>query len=424
MSIIYKGHALDVLKTLPSESVQMCATSPPYYGLRDYKCPPATFGDGWTGQLGHESTPDLFVAHLVEIFAEVRRVLTPSGVLFVNMGDSYNGSGGAGGDYAAGGIREGQPKYKGRKLGGLKPKDLIGVPWMLAFALRADGWYLRSEIIWAKGVSFCPTYSGSCMPESVTDRPTSAHEKVFLLSKGQTYFYDCDAVREPRADARGGDPGAAQTKYSGTVSSGAQRYSGETKPKTSGRNLRNVWTINPKAYRGAHFAVWPPKLVEPMIQAGSSERGCCPVCLAPWERVVEKRRDLEPGRQTKGLGSTFNDACLSSRKARDGAEAVSGLHSLSTITTTGWRPTCDHDAAPIPCTVLDPFCGSGTTGIVAVRHRREFIGIDINGGDVDLGGHTAVDRIDAAELGQDLAEHQAGQTSLFSVLEHRHGDEG
>lgn len=423
MNSIIQGHALDVLRTLPSESVQMCATSPPYLGLRDYNCPPATFGDGWSGELGHEDTPDLFVAHLVEVFREVRRVLTPSGVLFVNMGDSYSGSGVNDGTKSPGLSKAAQRSSPETRPGATKrwscpckPKDLIGVPWLLAFALRADGWFLRSDIIWAKGVSFCPTYSGSCMPESTRDRPTCSHEHVFLLSKAQRYYYDADAVREGWADERGGDPGGGIASCEHRVSLGQPRRP-TTAPKTSGRNLRNVWTINPKPYAGAHFAVWPPALVEPMVKAGSSERGCCPACSAPWERVVEKTRTLEAGRLAKGLGSTFNDACLSGRQARDGAEEASGLHSTLSSVTTGWRPTCDcPEHEPVPCTVLDPFAGSGTTGIVAVSLGRRFVGIDINGGDCDLGGHTAQQRVDAAGNGHSLEDELAGQLSLLGGL--------
>jgi DNA modification methylase len=197
--MIHHGDLFDVLPTLPAQSVHCVVTSPPYWGLRDYGNPPRTFSDGWTGCLGLEPTPEMFVAHMVQAFAEVHRVLRDDGTLWLNMGDSYQNAKGQ-----SGGV---DPKQAARRhlrgtrpndvsVEGLKPKDLVGVPWMLAFALRSAGWYLRAEIIWAKGVSFCDAYAGSVMPESVQDRPTRSHEQVFLLTKSPRYFYDAEAVRE------------------------------------------------------------------------------------------------------------------------------------------------------------------------------------------------------------------------------------
>jgi len=233
---------------LASQSVQMVATSPPYYSLRDY---------GVEGQIGQETTPAAYVENLVNVFREVWRVLKADGVLWLNLGDSYNGSGGAGGDYAPGGLKDGQPKYKGARVDGLKPKDLIGIPWRVAFALQADGWYLRSDVIWSKP---------NPMPESVTDRPTKAHEYVFLLSKSQKYFYDADAVKEiakPDDTVRDRDT----TKLNNTP--GRKIMMGLKTNHYEYRNRRSVWEVATSPYSGAHFATWPPALVEPMIKAGS-----------------------------------------------------------------------------------------------------------------------------------------------------------
>lgn len=260
---IKQGDAIEVLKTMPEQSVHCCVTSPPYFGLRDY---------GVEGQIGLERTPEEYVDKLVQVFREVRRVLRDDGTLWLNLGDSYNGSGGAGGDYNPGGLKEGQPKYPGRKVPGLKPKDLIGTPWMVALALRNDGWYLRCDIVWHKP---------NAMPESVKDRPTKAHEYIFLLSKSQKYYYDAEAIKEPiaastveRAKSKNNastrkDKGAAQWQSGLTPEQQDKWYSNID--KNTVRNKRSVWTVTTKPFKGVHFAVFPPDLIEPCILAG------CPV---------------------------------------------------------------------------------------------------------------------------------------------------
>lgn len=311
----YLGDAKEILKTLPDNSIQTCVTSPPYWGLRDYGLPPAVWGgdkdcahewrdntyqrrsnDGgesgrkqttnagavgrdnpiknsfcqkcgaWLGCLGLEPTPELYVQHLVEIFKEVRRTLRDDGTIWVNLGDSYNGSGGAGGDYGKGGLKEGQPKYPGRNIAALKPKDLCGIPWTVAFALRDDGWYLRMDIVWAKP---------NPMPESVTDRPTKAHEYIFLMSKSQQYFYDHDAIREP---VKPTTDGSVAVRPSGDSKTRSRENWGvphemkqvvRTYETIKGANKRSVWTVATKPYPEAHFATFPPKLIEPCILAGS-----------------------------------------------------------------------------------------------------------------------------------------------------------
>jgi DNA modification methylase len=234
-------------------------TSPPYFGLRDY---------GHDGQIGLEPTPDEFVAALVGVFREVRRVLRDDGTVWLNLGDSYYAAGWecrrrnevGSGSFAP----EDRRSHTGR-IDGLKVKDLIGVPWMVAFALRADGWYLRSDIIWAKP---------NPMPESVTDRPTKAHEYLFLLSKGPRYFYDADAIRETSDWGRENNPDwqyqRAETngRKHETNRNGKSGGFAEWQPE-QGRNKRSVWTVATQPFPGAHFATFPPKLIEPCILAGS-----------------------------------------------------------------------------------------------------------------------------------------------------------
>lgn len=253
--IVHTGNCLDILPTLPERRVQCCVTSPPYYGLRDY---------GHDDQIGLEQTPAEYVAALVAVFREVWRVLADDGVLWLNLGDSYNGSGGAGGDYGIGGLKEGQPRYPGRRIDGLKPKDLIGIPWRVAFALQADGWYLRSDVIWHKP---------NPMPESVQDRPTKAHEYLFLLTKRARYYYDADAIAEKTLDS-------SASRYNYQFHVGSKEMGGGGRPgqasNTAGfktfreaRNKRSVWSITTQPYAAAHFATMPPALVEPCILAGS-----------------------------------------------------------------------------------------------------------------------------------------------------------
>jgi len=287
---IIQGDALTRLKELPSESVDCCITSPPYFGLRDY---------GVEGQIGLEESPEAYVSKLVEVFREVRRVLKDDGIMFLNLGDSYAGSG-KGGQSEEKRSENWQPQYgnKGKRYG-LKPKDLIGIPWMVAFALRADGWYLRSDIIWHKP---------NCMPESCKDRPTKSHEYMFLLSKGKKYYYDAEAISEDAINTKMPGKNMRDTRETYGPQNGGnsglrdlkQRYkSGDWPTK---RNKRTVWTIPTRPYKGAHFATFPEALVEPCILAGCPEGGIC----------------------------------------------------------------------------LDPFFGAGTTGLVAKKLGRRFIGIELN----------------------------------------------
>jgi DNA modification methylase len=272
---IRQGDAIEVLKTIPDQSINTCITSPPYWGLRDY---------GVEGQIGLEKTPEEYVSKIVEVFREVKRVLRDDGTLWLNLGDSYAGSWG---NYAPTGQGGQRPKNTERwqrrayedktdwrpptsnKHKGLKPKDLVGIPWMVALALRADGWYLRSDIIWHKP---------NALPESVKDRPTKAHEYIFLLSKSRKYYYDADSIKEPSSDLEkskkryekpfGGKKAEEllKTNQVHTRTIGMREFDGK-------RNKRTVWTVPTRPFPEAHFATFPPDLIEPCILAGCPEGG-------------------------------------------------------------------------------------------------------------------------------------------------------
>ena len=297
-AVIHVNDALELLKTMDSSSIQCCVTSPPYWGLRDY---------GIDGQLGHEKTPEEYVSKMVDVFREVRRVLRDDGTLWLNIGDSYAGNcsrASDGGRAGFGNPREGIFKREGD---GLKPKDLVGIPWMVAFALRADGWYLRQDIIWHKP---------NAMPESVTDRCTKAHEYIFMFASSSRYKYNSDAIKE---DAVNGDPSSPRGSKGVLGQSnfglrdkqselGKRTYTGfnhrrkNQEEQIEKRNKRSVWTVNTVGSPEAHFATFPPKLVEPCILAGSDKGD----------------------------------------------------------------------------TILDPFSGRGTTGVVALAKERDYIGIELN----------------------------------------------
>jgi DNA modification methylase len=389
---IREGDARDRLRDMAAGSVQCCVTSPPYYRLRDYGLAPSTWENGWEGCLGLEPTPDMFVAHCVSVFREVRRVLRDDGTLWLNIGDSYAGSWGAqsrgssdnGTSMIEGAAKRGGSPLSGRQIlaapkggsrtgairaAGVKPKDLYGVPWMLAFALRADGWWLRSEIVWAKP---------NPMPESVTDRPTSAHEQLFLLAKSARYFYDADAIREPHArlwdpDAPNGRtlaPCSDHTLQTGQPTGHIRQEKGIA-PNPFGRNKRNVWEIATAPFPDAHFATFPPKLVEPCILAGSSPKACGE-CGAPWEQATERVRRFD-GEPVENAGAWA--APDAPRRMNDGVGHYRWSTSSETI---GWAPSCEHWDDSARCVILDPFAGSGTVGVVALRHGRSFIGIELS----------------------------------------------
>jgi len=274
---IYHGDAIEVLGRLPSQSVHCCVTSPPYWGLRNY---------GVEGQIGLESSLDEFVAKMVEVFRGVWRVLRDDGTLWLNLGDSY-----------ADGTRDFNSFRRDRSCvcvpnmpvpPSFKPKNLIGIPWRVAFALQADGWYLRQDVIWHKPNS---------MPESAKDRCTKAHEYLFLLTKQARYFYDAVAIAETASGTGGGACFGPQTKQGQTRHDESHAHIGGgilvqsrkyDRPKYNTRNRRSVWTVATRSYPGAHFATFPPKLIEPCVKAGTSAGGCCPECGAPWQRITKE----------------------------------------------------------------------------------------------------------------------------------------
>jgi len=354
---LLNGNALHI--PLKDNSVHCIVTSPPYWGLRDY---------GVGNQLGLEPTPEEYTANMVQVFRELWRILRDDGTAWLVIGDSYNGSGGAGGDYNKGGLKEGQPKYPGRNVTNLKPKDLVGIPWRVAFALQADGWYLRNDIIWHKP---------NPMPESVTDRCTKSHEYVFLLTKSARYYYDNEAVKENSSDPVGSAQ-RYQYEFSGRPKvkiTPNDEYGQAIAPEgfrefSPTRNLRDVWTVTTKPYSGAHFATYPPDLIEPCIKAGTSEAGVCPECGAQWERV------------TKRIGSKSYRTGKSADKASVGLiTAFSGYEDGSRapkFITTGWQPTCEHGHDAVTAIVFDPFIGSGTTCMVARAWGRSGIGLDLS----------------------------------------------
>jgi|TARA_R100001530_G_scaffold119140_1_gene86291 DNA modification methylase len=350
---ILVGDVFDKLRELPDESVHCVVTSPPYWGLRDYSV---------AGQIGLEPTVGEHIEVMVRVFREVRRVLRKDGTVWLNYGDCYHNIR----THMQGGAN------RATRHQGLKEKDLCMMPARLAIALQEDGWWIRSEIIWAKP---------NPMPESVTDRPTSSHEKVFLLTKSARYFYDSEAVRVPAARPDWRDESDSVTTNPCRNDGGntkrnpkrdKQTRRGST-PRHDGANLRNVWHIATRSYPGAHFATFPPALVEPCIKAGTSEKGVCPECGVPWVRETE-------------TGELSGEAKIHThgRPAAD-ERGVSGSSALRTngrtwreIKTLGWSLSCECGGVPVPAVVLDLFAGSGTVGLVADRLDRDSILIELN----------------------------------------------
>lgn len=328
---IYVGDCREVMASLPANSVNVCVTSPPYWSHREYKTPELEWGDGWAGHLGNEPSPDQYCNHMLEICMGVREILHPTGTFWLNLGDTYARQ--AGGTRTVTWANTGQQRVRDGGEGvkrshkpppGYKAKDLIGIPWMVATALRESGWWLRMDNIWAKGVSgqreltaavyqavldegFPPfiaeriatrfnPFVGNPTPDPVKDRPTKAHEHVFLLAKSAKYYYDYEGGKEPAED--------------GGI-----------------RNRRSVWTIPTRGYKGAHFAVMTQALADMCVSAGAGKEGRCSVCKTPID----------------------------------------------------WRLECKCAPCPIePCVILDPFGGSGTTAIAAHKYNCDAILIELS----------------------------------------------
>lgn len=360
-----QGDATEKLQELPAESIQTAITSPPYWGLRDYDA---------EGQLGLEPTPGEYVDNLVSVFEEVKRVLRPDGTFWLNLGDSYYNyrPGGSGmPEQTVASSDQDLPKdcpRRDTKIDGLKEKDLVGMPWRVAFALQENGWYLRSDIIWNKPAP---------MPESVKDRPTSSHEHIFLLTKNKDYYYDHEAIKESTV--------TDETRRMAIKDSFGSHTSGDDREAQNGnsymrgtptKNKRDVWEVSTKPSGFAHFAVYPLDLVEPCVKAGTSEAGQCINCGAPYERVLEEDK-VKRNRKEKFTESKFQNA--------KGLRGCSSDHLGTTSETVGWEQTCDCETDETePQTVLDPFNGAATTGIAALKHGRKYVGVEINEDYIEL----------------------------------------
>jgi DNA modification methylase len=410
---LYVGDALAVLAELPADSINCVVTSPPYWGLRDYGTGTWDGGNpdcdhvktihrreqpersrGWDGnfrytsepvpvayadecgkcgarrvdqQLGLEPTPDAYITNMVRVFAEVRRVLRSDGTCWVNIGDSYMANVGTHAPQTKQHIGSGFCGPNRTPQSGLKPKDLVGIPWQLAFALRSDGWYLRAEIIWAKP---------NPMPESVTDRPTKAHEQIFLLTKSPRYWYDADAIREAyQYDGRIKTAHDHQTN--GSHTNHGQMGDGRDLWPGVGRNARSVWEIATEPYPDAHFATFPTELARRCILAGCPEH-VCGTCGKARERIVEATGATNE-RNREDVGDWIRDKGGNA----DGKRSLSGATYKPQRAATGGWSDCGHNNHHAGV-VLDPFLGSGTTAFVARQHGRKCIGIELNPAYADL----------------------------------------
>lgn len=422
---IYQTDCLSGLKLLPDNSVDCCVTSPPYFNQRNYGTAEWIGGDEKCKheqlptllnrnqnknkketvegcvvykdecsicgaikkdkQIGLETTLQEYIDNLVEIFEEVKRVLKPTGQLWLNIGDTYS-------NFKSGKIIE-QTISANKKVRaidaedahhrnpellkkqGFKNKDLMMVPARLAIALQESGWYLRNDIIWAKATSGMER-NGSCMPESVKDRFVSAHEHIFLLTKNDRYFFDAHAVKEPINEdsilrSKRGFLTNKLTDINGNFENRSHEYI-----ESGLANMRNVWRINLQpGSSGEHIAGYPEKLVEPCVKAGTSEYGCCKDCGKPYDRILEKTHDLN----VSWAPGTRDYHKLEISKGRHGGTSSFLTDTVQQFKSSGWQKTCKCETDEIvPAIVLDPFMGSGTTAFTSLKLGRKFIGFELN----------------------------------------------
>jgi DNA modification methylase len=405
---ILHGDVLEMLKTLLAESVNCIITSPPYFGLRDYDLPQTHWPEVSYAPMaglppitippmsccfGLEDTIEAYVGHMVLVFRESWRVLRGDGVGWLNLGDSYAGgnqTGGKGKETLGGSIEyQRQTMHNHKRQTGLPPKNLIGIPWRIAFALQADGWYLRSDVIWHKI---------NPMPESVRDRPTKAHEYVFLLAKSERYWWDQEAIREPNSE--NSHNGLTPNQHKKWAINGASQKT-TLGTQHQGRNRRTVWSLSSQSFPGAHFAVMPEALVEPCLLAGCPAQVCAE-CGEPWVRLVEKSKSNWDERKKNGAtGGTMTKGANTTHGK--GTNHTLGLREIKTVAHTPTCQCCPLPAVSIdefghqwpiynatrPGVTLDPFFGSGTVGVVAEKLKRNWLGIELNPDYIEL----AKDRI-------------------------------